>query len=98
MKANAVEMRTEVFSFEVYTKNPDTGEEGYDIKHVRAFGTAYSDRMRYARAKAAVEAMPNFDTVITSTAEWNGTDLGDEDIRHWANGEAWYETDAREVN
>jgi len=53
------------FCFEIYTKNPETGEEGWDIEHV----IIYSDSL--VNAKKIIETYPNFDCVVT-TGDWFG--------------------------
>jgi hypothetical protein len=82
----------ESFSFEIYTENPTTGEGGWDIKFVRAFGKNKSEAIEN------VEKFPNFDTIITSTASYNGMPLDAEDIAAYADGFMFWEVDETLVN
>lgn len=82
----------EVFSFEIYTKNPKTGEGGWDIKFIRAFGETKDD------AVAVLKAVPDFDCIITSTSSFNGTPLGQQDMKVYAEGRNWHEVADGEVN
>lgn len=83
----------EAFNFEIYTKNPETGEGGWDIKDVVVFGVTKSDAIEIMRRD-----VPNYDCVITSTASWNGVPLNDNERRHYEAGNTWYNTDNNLVN
>jgi hypothetical protein len=82
----------ESFNFEIYTKNPDTGETGWDIKHVVAFGVSK------AAAIGVLKTIPNFDCVITSTASYNGMPLTPKERELADNGRFWYPAAAGELN
>jgi len=82
------EKTIEAFTFEIYTKNPLTGETGWDIKFVRAFGETKAEARNWLE-----NTFPNFDCEIASTEHWNGTNLSPEDVEAYARGENWREID-----
>ncbi len=82
----------EVFDFEIYTKDPISGVEGWDIKYIRAFGSDLN------AAKKVLQSVPHFDCIITGTASYNGTTLNENERRHFESGKLWYYTDGKLVN
>lgn len=85
--------KLEKFHFEIYTKNPETGEGGWDIKFIVAFGYHKSSAV-----SVITNDVPNFDEIITSTPQWDGTDVTDADIQEAIKqgNVFWYEVNARE--
>jgi hypothetical protein len=83
----------ETFSFEIYTKNPVTGETGWDIKFVRAFGKTKKEAINWLKNE-----VPHFDEIITSTASDNGCHLNEEDLKVYASGRNCYEVTENLVN
>jgi hypothetical protein len=47
------------YDFEIYTKNPETGETGWDIKFVRVYAKTRNE------AGETLKTFPDFDCVIT---------------------------------
>jgi hypothetical protein len=74
------------FNYEIYTKNPITGEGGWDIRFVSVFA---EDR---TKAKEVLRSVPNFDIVILFNFE---TDLDDREADFYANGHLYIWTDGR---
>lgn len=56
-----------LFGYEVYTKNPETGENGWDIKFVEVVATEPQ------QAKNFLKAWPLFDVIILKNYSY-GTD------------------------
>lgn len=76
----------QAWAFEVYTKNPETGETGFDIKFVRAFGSIKAEAVEHLRS------FPNFDCIITADARHNGSALSEADVAAYAAGDMFRET------
>lgn len=74
------------FNFEVYTCNPTTGEEGWDIK----FPTVFADSLPMAR-EVLKESYPNFDCEILFN---HGDKIQDGSIeaKHYATGAKYFDT------
>lgn len=73
------------FNFEVYTCNPLTGEEGWDIK----FPTVFAEDKKDAR-RILKEYYPHFDCVILFNYEIEIKD-GSIEAKHYANGSHYFE-------
>lgn len=65
------------FSFEIYTKNPLTGETGWDIQFVNVFAEDM------AAAKQQLKLIPDYDCIILFNHE---TELDEFDIDRLAEG------------
>lgn len=81
----------EKFTFEVYLKDAKTGQGGYDIAYITAFGHGRKE------ARRVLDSIPLFDCVITATASYNGLPVTSED-RQKAGSNDWYFCEANEVN
>lgn len=79
----------ECFNFEIYVKNPETGESGWDIEHVNAFGVTKADAIEHLRS------YPNYDCVITATESWNGCKLDEADVAAFAAGQMFRKIEGR---
>jgi hypothetical protein len=65
------------FSFEIYTKNPQTGEPGWDIKFVNVF----TNDMQ--KAKSLLKTVPDFDCIILFN---HSCELDNDDIEAYEKG------------
>jgi hypothetical protein len=72
------------FNYEIYTKNPITGEGGFNIRFVSVFAEDHR------KAKEVLRSVPNFDIVILFNFE---TDLDDREEVFYSNGHLYIWTD-----
>lgn len=71
------------YNFECYTKHPQTGETGWDIKWVGVFADSKED------ARELLKSFPNFDCVLTFN--FGGLDLDGLELDLFNNGIRFFE-------
>lgn len=72
------------FNFEIYTKHPQTGEEGWEIEQPTIFAETKEKAKQFLK-----ESYPNFDCIILFNYGIEITD-GSVEAKHYANGEMYF--------
>ena len=72
------------YNFEIYTKNPRTGETGFDIAFINVYAKSNKE------AREILKQTPDFDCIILDNSpEWDSVPATKEELRTYRQGYKW---------